>query len=56
MSVATRNIVDEGIDSPTSEETERHEINEIVESSVSYFQSRAEQFLYECQFLLWAAI
>ncbi|XP_074589087.1 double-strand break repair protein MRE11 isoform X1 [Curcuma longa] len=33
MSVAIRNIVDEGIDSPTSEETERHEINEIVESS-----------------------
>ncbi|KAG6524911.1 hypothetical protein ZIOFF_014856 [Zingiber officinale] len=33
MSVATRNIVDEGIDSPSSEETERHEMNEIVESS-----------------------
>lgn len=35
MSVATRNIVDEGINSPSSEETERHEMNEIVESSVS---------------------
>ncbi|KAG6528762.1 hypothetical protein ZIOFF_010947 [Zingiber officinale] len=33
MSVATRNIVDEGIDSSSSEETERHEMNEIVESS-----------------------
>lgn len=33
MSVATRNIVDEGINSPSSEETERHEMNEIVESS-----------------------
>ncbi|CAL9078260.1 unnamed protein product, partial [Musa textilis] len=32
-SVATRSIVDEGIDSPSSEERERDEINDLVENS-----------------------